>query len=74
MPACNINHRGRFIRLAGGVISLLMAGILFLLRLPKPFDIRVILVILLAMGGIFSLYEGFIGWCAIRALGIKTRW
>ncbi len=51
-----------------------MAGILFLLRLPKPFDIRVILVILLAMGGIFSLYEGFIGWCAIRALGIKTRW
>ncbi|MCL5283639.1 MAG: hypothetical protein M1330_02870 [Armatimonadetes bacterium] len=74
MPACNIDHRGRFIRLGGGVISLLMGGTLFLLHLPKLYDLRVTLVVLLAAGGTFSLYEGLIGWCAIRALGIKTRW
>ena len=28
--------------------------------------------VLLALGGAFTVFEGLVGWCAIRAMGVKT--
>ena len=26
-----------------------------------------------ALGGVFPIYEGWAGWCALRAMGIRTK-
>lgn len=71
--ACNIDQRGRKVRLIGGIIfdtggvALIVAGVLM--------D-QVGLIVggaLLSAGGAFMIFEGARGWCALRALGFKTR-
>ncbi len=37
-----------------------------------PVRLWVALSVLLALGGVFALFEARRGWCAVRALGIKT--
>lgn len=70
---CNINAKGKRIRLIGGFITMLVAVV---------FAILTMLAILpwwgwfiaggTAVGGAFQIYEGWAGWCAIRAMGFKT--
>jgi uncharacterized membrane protein HdeD (DUF308 family) len=70
--ACNIDQRGRRARLVSGVIvdtcgvALIVTGVLT--------DSTAILVlgIFLCVAGSFMIFEGARGWCALRALGIKT--
>jgi hypothetical protein len=70
--SCNIDRAGRNLRGISGVIFLAM-GILFLIRCwPPNWKQWVIGVILLAIGG-FQIFEAAIGWCAVRAMGFKTR-
>ena len=69
---CNIDQRGRKARLTAGIIAsgaglvLLLAGY-FRDQLPVTLVGTVFIV-----SGLFMIFEGLKGWCALRALGIKT--
>ena len=73
MPrSCNIDRRGRRFRATLGIVLLASAA------LPLAADIlppaaRWILAGLLAAFGLFTCYESWAGWCALRAMGYKTR-
>jgi hypothetical protein len=70
--ACNIDQRGKKARLVSGAIvdlcgvALILAGVLM--------DSLGMLIagILLSVTGSFMIFEGARGWCALRAMGIKT--
>jgi hypothetical protein len=72
---CNIDARGKFVRLVGGSISL-FAGIVALLLIVfgiLPENIFTIgSVVGMFAGGTLGIYEGRSGWCIARAMGIRT--
>jgi hypothetical protein len=70
--ACNIDRRGRRIRAINGLI-LLVVGMLLLIFLWPPAWWVWFLAAGLVLGGLFSLFEARAGWCAIRAMGLRTR-
>ena len=61
----NIDKQGRMARGGFGLLFLLVAGCLV------PVHGTLALIFLLV--GLFSLFESWQGWCAVRACGIKTR-
>lgn len=72
---CNIDAKGKFVRLVGGSISV-FAGIVALLLivfgiLPENILTNASVVGLFA-GGALGIYEGRSGWCIARAMGIRT--
>jgi hypothetical protein len=70
--ACNIDQRGRKARLASGVIVGL-CGVALILASLFVDPLRMLIAgILLLVTGSFMIFEGARGWCALRALGIKT--
>ena len=72
---CNIDARGKFVRLVGGSVSV-FAGIVALLLIVVgilPENIFSIgSVVGMFAGGALGIYEGKSGWCIARAMGIKT--
>jgi len=64
--SCNIDGRGRAIRLIVAGVCLGLAAWLWL-GLENTFW-----SIGLLTAGLLSLYEGLRGWCVLRALGIRT--
>jgi uncharacterized membrane protein HdeD (DUF308 family) len=68
--ACNLEARGRWVRVLSGLAAL-VAAIVLVFCLPATGGRR-LAVLLLTLAGIFLLFEGLRGWCALRALGIKT--
>jgi len=71
-PVCNINPRGRRVRLMGGRVSLAAAVGVGLSALALGNPLLGIAAALLAAGGVLALYEARRGWCAARAVGIPT--
>jgi hypothetical protein len=70
---CNIDREGRIYRAVLGVV-LLSAAFLAYLFLTTSMGFWVYVIsILLALSGAFTIFEAAIGWCAIRAMGFKTR-
>ncbi len=69
---CNIDQRGRKARLTTG-ITLLGTGIaLLIIGLVKDLNPFIIAGAVLDGIGLFCIFEGLKGWCALRAIGIKT--
>ena len=70
---CNIDSRGRAVRLVYGLI-LLGAGVGMLLwwALPAGTARAWVATALVLAGGAFAVFEARAGWCAIRAMGFKT--
>ena len=70
---CNIDSRGRAVRLVYGLI-LLGAGVAMLLlwALPVGSAWAWVATALVLAGGAFAVFEARAGWCAIRAMGFKT--
>lgn len=70
---CNIDQRGRQIRLIGGLIMDLAGTGVIALTL---FDLLPwwgwIVGLALILGGAFTIFESLKGWCVVRAMGIKT--
>ncbi len=71
---CNIDQRGRRLRAIAGVVT--VAGGITLLALAA-WGIGLGWVMLAAgavmlAAGAFMIYEARRGWCALRAMGIKT--
>lgn len=70
---CNIEKTGRVLRLAAGAI-LLFDGVMFVvLGIPGTGIVARLVQAALVLLGAFTMFEGIVGWCAIRAMGFKTR-
>ncbi|MBX7247371.1 MAG: hypothetical protein K1X53_17900 [Candidatus Sumerlaeaceae bacterium] len=69
---CNIGFFGRAIRLATGILLLASAAALYYLGLPVAGWVGHVFQLILAGTGLFTVFEGAVGWCAIRAMGRKT--
>jgi hypothetical protein len=61
----NISNTGRLVRGLGALTLLLGAGI--------GFFVSIWLGVVLAVSGVFVLFEALRGWCLLRACGLKTR-
>jgi type IV secretory pathway VirB2 component (pilin) len=70
---CNINKRGRVARIVSGVILVLLGGSLIVAARSGERLGMLVGGVLLALAGAFAIFEGVRGWCALRALGFKTR-
>ena len=78
MPlACNIDAKGKAIRLVGGLLAILggLFGYFVVNQgvLPIPETLGHIGVALVLLSGAFSIFEARSGWCVMRALGFRTR-
>jgi hypothetical protein len=75
MPlACNIDSRGKSFRLIWGSIALLIglataAAWAWTSHSAVAWAVSVVCV----AGGGFMIFEARAGWCALRAMGFKTR-
>lgn len=73
MFTCNIDRQGRTIRIGIGVfletIGVLLGVLWFLSWGP---DWLIWPAAAVWVSGLFVLFEGFIGWCAVRGMGFKT--
>lgn len=72
---CNIDARGKRIRLLGGIVCLAVGLALIALAFAHvaPFWALAGPGLGCAAGGAFQVFEARAGWCALRAMGIKTR-
>lgn len=68
---CNIDARGKAVRLIMGILFAL-AGIL-ILALGGSAIWSLVAGLCCIGGGAFMIFEGAAGWCAVRALGFKTK-
>lgn len=71
---CNIDSRGKAVRLVSGLIVTLIGVVLLVLGLMdviEPNWIYAVAAVTLA-SGLFQVYEGWCGWCVMRAMGFKT--
>ncbi len=71
---CNIDARGRAVRLVVGVLSVLLSLVFAVLLLSGVLVHGAwwVLVVFAFAGGVFGIFEGRSGWCAVRAMGFKT--
>jgi len=70
---CNIDARGKRVRLINGIVTTLIGVLLlFLWALPTGSAIAWGLTIACIAGGAFMIFEARAGWCVIRAMGFKT--
>jgi F0F1-type ATP synthase assembly protein I len=71
---CNIDARGKVVRMVGGMFSLfagIVVGVLFGMDIFTTSEWLLIAVILI-VSGCFAIFESRAGWCAVRAMGFKT--
>jgi hypothetical protein len=70
---CNIDAKGKAVRLVAGAliegIGILLVVLWFIDILPAW---AAVVGAVAALSGIFMVFEGISGWCAVRALGFKT--
>lgn len=70
---CNIDAKGRFVRLIYGVILILVAIVLlFCWAIPSQTLWSWVVTGACFAGGAFAVFEARAGWCVVRAMGIKT--
>jgi uncharacterized membrane protein HdeD (DUF308 family) len=73
---CNIDAKGRKLRAISGTLCLL-AGIALLVAGFFERDMLWPLTLsglVLALCGGFQIFESLKGWCAFRAMGLRTPW
>jgi hypothetical protein len=70
---CNIDAKGKRVRLINGIVTTITGVVLlFVWALPSRSAIAWTLTIACVLGGAFMIFEARAGWCALRAMGIKT--
>lgn len=70
---CNIDARGKAVRLVGGIVTLL-AGVGLAIAWAWPAGGVVAWGVTAAClaAGAFMVFEARTGWCVVRAMGIRT--
>ena len=71
---CNIDSKGKAVRWVSGVVTLIVGVILVGLILTGVLAGYISWAVagVLTTTGLFQIYEGWCGWCVIRAMGFKT--
>jgi hypothetical protein len=70
---CNIDARGKVVRLVAGFVTLLTGGVLlFAWALGSGQALPWLVTAACALAGAFMVFEARNGWCALRALGFRT--
>ena len=70
---CNIDARGKLVRLIYGVVLLVIAvALLIVWALPGNSIWAWVVTAVCLLGGAFAIYEARAGWCVVRAMGFKT--
>jgi uncharacterized membrane protein YccC len=70
----NIDARGKRARFIIGVVLLgAGVGLLLLWAIPAGSSLAWIVTVICLVVGAFVVFEARAGWCAIRAMGMKTR-
>lgn len=71
---CNIDQRGRKARILAGALIEVPGLVLVVMRSTDMLDGTWpwIVGVSLIVGGQFMILEGVLGWCALRACGVKT--
>ena len=70
---CNIDARGRVVRLVYGIVLVVVGIAMALLwALPRGTAWPWVVSALVMAGGAFAVFEARAGWCVIRAMGFKT--
>ena len=75
---CNIDAKGKAVRLIVGIIAAVIGIVLLALALTgvvvdNGARVTVVVGAALVLGGGFGIFEGAAGWCAIRAMGFRTK-
>jgi hypothetical protein len=72
---CNIDAKGKAVRLMMGVLLASTGALIVVLSLFELLYGQAWIYIALALMaiGAFCIVEGWAGWCALRAMGIRTR-
>jgi hypothetical protein len=70
---CNIDSKGKAVRLIYGVILVVVGVVLiFLWARPTGGWFAWAVTLLMIVGGAFAIFEARAGWCVVRAMGFKT--
>lgn len=69
---CNIDAKGKSVRLVIGAISLVAGIALLLVWWFTSAEWALYTGLGASAGGAFGMFEGASGWCAVRALGFRT--
>ncbi|MDP7002479.1 MAG: hypothetical protein QF911_02760 [Candidatus Thalassarchaeaceae archaeon] len=71
---CNIDARGQYVRMMLGIFAIIGALPFVLVTVYGVLDplIGWTVVAGLVAAGAFGIFEGWSGWCIIRAMGIRT--
>ena len=70
---CNIDARGKLVRLWYGIVLVVIGIVLLFAWALRGGTIWAWVVTVGCMlGGAFAIFESRKGWCALRAVGIKT--
>jgi len=69
---CNIDAKGKAVRLVIGAISLIAGLALLGFWWSSGTEWALYTGIGASAGGAFGIFEGAAGWCVVRAMGMKT--
>ncbi|MDB5173379.1 MAG: hypothetical protein JWO87_985 [Phycisphaerales bacterium] len=70
---CNIDAKGKFVRLIYGIILVAAgASLIYFWALHSGSTLRWTVSLLCLLGGAFAVFEARAGWCVVRAMGMKT--
>jgi hypothetical protein len=71
---CNIEARGKAYRLKLGIMGVVVGSVLATVFYFAGIDWGVLWLIPMVIlgGGAFSIFEGWAGWCVVRAMGFRT--
>ena len=73
---CNIDSKGRALRLVAGLLAILGGAVAYLILMleimPVPESIGTLGVLAMFIGGAFAIFEARAGWCVVRAMGFRT--
>jgi len=71
---CNIDAKGKKIRLINGIVTVGIALILMgFWAIPAGTIVPWVVVGIVLLSGAFMIFEARAGWCVVRAMGMKTR-
>ena len=70
---CNIDARGKAVRLLFGIVSLVVCiGMLLGWALPFGGALSWTITVLVLVCAAGAIFEARAGWCVVRAMGIRT--
>lgn len=70
---CNIDQRGKKVRLVTGAIVDAVGAILILAGVLWNQTGYILAGGVVSLAGLFMIFEGVKGWCVVRAMGFKTK-